>query len=339
MAYKTEGTDRETMKIKNIFVTGASGKIGRSLLPELVSRGCRIRALEFEEPVECKGVEIMKGDVRDPNLAKKALQDMDAVIHLANCKENRELFMEANIKGTFYLLDEAKNCPHIQQFIQAGSDARAGVFFYPHPFPIDETYPHSAYPGYYAFSKVLEEVMCEQYMIQYKLPITILRFSWVHDEDDFLAHITLREPDFGIPIWKELAKTPEQKKYFEKDIDAIAKLIHPGGKPGIRHIVGIKDAVKSVLLALGNSSAIGHAFTITGPSPFSYGFAAEYISKKLNLPIVEFEYDGFHDFTHNIAKARSILGYDPEHDVAKIIDSAIEFRKSGKQRHPTKYIG
>jgi len=327
------------MNIKNILVTGASGKIGLSLLPKLVSKGYHLRIIEFEEPVECKGVEIMKGDLRDPALAKKALQEMDAVIHLANCKENRDLFMETNIKGTFYLLDEAKNCGHIQQFIQAGSDARAGIYFYPHPYPIDETYPHSAYPGYYAFSKVLEEVMCEQYIIQYKMPITVLRFSWVHDEDDFLAHITLKEPDFGVPVWRKLAVTPEQKQYFEKDMDGVARLVHPGGKPGIRHIVGIKDVVQGVLLAIGNPSAIGQAFTITGPSAFSYGFAAEYISKRLDIPIVEFEYDGFHDFTHNIAKARSILGYNPEYDIVKIIDSAIEFRKSGRKRTPEKYIG
>jgi len=328
-----------TLQIKNILVTGAGGKIGRSLVPELVKAGYCIRALRFEEPVDFKDVEIMDGDLRDPGLAKRVLPGMDAVIHLANCKENKELFMETNIKGTFYLLDEAKSCGHIKQFIQAGSDARAGIFYSPRPYPLDETYPHSAYPGYYAFSKVLEEVMCEQYMVQYKLPITVIRFSWVHDEDDFLAHITLKEPNFGVPVWKELAKKAEQKQYFEKDIDGVAKLVHPGGKPGIRHIVGIKDAVQGVLLAVGNPSAIGHAFTITGPSSFSYSYAAEYVSKKLDLPIVEFEYDGFYDFTHNIAKARSLLGYNPQYDVIRIVDEAIAFRKAGKKRTPTKYIG
>ena len=55
--------------------------------------------------------------------------------------------------------------------------------------------------------------------------------------------------------------------------------------------------------------------------------------------VVEFEDNGFHDFTHNIAKARSMLGYNPEYDIVKIIDSAIEFRKSGRKRTPEKYIG
>jgi len=327
------------MKIKNILVTGASGKIGRNLTPELIKNGYHVRAVQFEEPIDFKGAEIIDGDVRNSGFAKKALKDMDAVIHLANCKENRELFMETNIKGTFYLLDEVKNCGHIRQFIQAGSDARAGIFYNPRPYPIDETYPHSAYPGYYAFSKVLEEVMCEQFIIQYNLPITVIRFSWVHDEDDFLNHITLKEPNFGVPVWRELAKTAEQKEYFRKNLDGVAKLVHPDGKPGIRHIVGIKDAVQGVLLAVGNPSALGQAFTITGPAPFSYGFAAEYVSRKLDLPVVEFEYEGFHDFTHSIAKARSILGYNPGYDITGIIDEAIKFRKSGRRRTPLKYVG
>lgn len=327
-------------QIKNIFLTGGSGKIGRALLPELVKAGCRVRALEFDEEIGCSGkIEIITGDLRDAGLAKGALEGMDAVIHLGNCKESRELFMETNIKGTFYLLDEAKNCGHIQQFIQAGSDARMGIFYYPHPFPIDETQPHQAYPGYYAFSKVLEETMCEQYIIQYKLPVTILRFSWVHDEDDILAHLTLKEPGFGVPIWKDLARTPKQKEYFKKKIDGVAKLTHPGGKPGIRHIVGIKDVIQGIMLSIGNQAAIGQAFTITGPAPFSYGYAADYAAQKLSLPVVEFECDYFHDFTHSIAKARSILGYNPQYDITRIIDDAVAFRQVGKKRTPTKYIG
>lgn len=329
------------MNIKSVFVTGGSGKIGRALLPALVRAGYRVRALEFgDEKIECsEKVEIMRGDLRDAQLAGRALQGMAAVIHLANCKENHALFMDTNVKGTFYLLDEAKNCGHIKQFIQAGSDARVGIFYYPHPFPIDETMPHQAYPGYYAFSKVLEETMCEQYIIQYKLPVTILRFSWVQAEDDILAHLTLKEPNFGVPVWQELARTPQQKEFFRKKMDGVARLVHPGGRPGIRHIVGIKDVIQGIMRAIGNPAAIGQAFAITGPAPFSYAVAAEYAAKKLNLPVVDFECDYFHDFAHSIAKARSILEYNPQYDIIRIIDDAVAFRRAGKKRTPAKYIG
>ena len=39
------------MKIKNILVTGASGRIGRNLVPELIKAGYRVRAVQFETPV------------------------------------------------------------------------------------------------------------------------------------------------------------------------------------------------------------------------------------------------------------------------------------------------
>jgi nucleoside-diphosphate-sugar epimerase len=327
------------MKIRNIAVTGASGKIGRHVIPELLKAGYMVRALEHEEPVNIDGVEIVKGDLSDESLPEKLIKNMDCVIHLANVKENREKFMSVNVRGTFCMLDACMKAGNIVQYIQAGSDARAGIFYYPHPYPIDETYPHSAYPGYYAFSKVLEETMCEQYIIQYKLPVTTLRFSWVHAEDDILAHATLRPPNFGVPVWEEIARTPKQKKYFKKGLNGVAKLVHPGGRPGLRHIVSISDVVDAVLLTVGNEASLYQAFNVSGPAPFSYDTLAQYISEKLDIPIVEFEYNVFYDFQIDLSKSRQILGYNPKIDIFGIIDRAIEFRKTGENRTDLKYPG
>ncbi|MBT3380359.1 MAG: NAD(P)-dependent oxidoreductase [Lentisphaerae bacterium] len=327
------------MQIRNILITGGSGKIGKNVLPELVAAGYCVRAIQHEAPITLPGVDTMEGDLGDPALAPKAIEDMDAVIHLANVKECRETFMRTNVQGTFQLLDACKNSGHIKQFIQAGSDARAGIYFSPRPNPLDETFPHSAYPGYYAFSKVLEETMCEQYRIQYKLPITVLRFSWVYDEDDILAHATLLPPHFGVPTWRDLAHTPEQKEFFEKGIDAVACMVHPDGKPCIRHVVSIRDVVHGVLQAVGNQSAIGAAFAIAAPSAFAYDVMSEYASRKLDIPVVRFVNEIAHDFQHSLAKSRSILGYNPQCDIFRIVDDAVAFRKSGRQRSPLKYPG
>ncbi len=327
------------MEIKNVLLTGGSGKIGRNLVPELLEVGYRVRAIEYDEKIAFPGVEVMPGDLGDPNLAPKAIEDMDAVIHLANVKENRELFMRSNVQGTFYLLDACKNAGNIKQFIQAGSDARAGIYYNERAFPIDENFPHAGYPGYYPLSKILEETMCEQFRYMWKLPITVLRFSWVFDEDDILAHATLRKPDFGVPVWKELAISDEQKSFFETGEDAVACMTHPDGRPCVRHIVGIKDVVHGCMISIGNKAAIGHAFAITGPSAFSYDVMAKHISGKLDIPVVEFVNPEYHDFRHDLSKSRSILGYDPQYDIIRIIDYAVEFRKSGKSRTPTRYIG
>ena len=323
------------MNVKNVLLTGAGGKIGRAVLPQLSKAGYSVRALEYTDGLQVKhleNVEVVTGDMRDPSLAKRLIKDMDVVIHLANVKEKKELFLDANIKGTFYLLDACVKAGNVKQYIQAGSDARAGIYYYPQPIPIDENHRHSGYPGYYPLSKVLEEVMCEQYQSMHQTPITVLRFSWVMNEDDILAHVTLREPNFGVPIWKDWAVTPEQKAYFEDGRNAVACLVHSDGSAGKRQVVGIQDVVQSIMLAIGNPAAIGEAFNVSGPAPFSYDVLANYVAEKLELPIVRFEVREFHDFCIDVSKARSVLGFNPEYAIFCIVDDSLQFRKDGNTR-------
>ena len=327
------------MRITNVLVTGASGKIGRNLVPALVAEGFGVRAVQFRTPIAYEGVEVVQGSVSDRDFIESALEDVDAVCHLATSKEDKDGFLDVSVRGTFNLLDESRECGHIKQFILAGGDAAVGIFFRPHPYPIDEHAPLAAYPGVYAFSKVLEETMCTQYAIQYHLPVTILRFSWIQDEDDVLAYMTLAEPNFGGPDWKELAMTEAQRAYFEKGMDAVGCLLHPDGTPYKRHVVGVRDVVQAFLLALGNPRALGETFNIAAPSAFGYDVLSDYISKKLDLPVVEFELDGCYDFSIDITKARSVLGYRPEYDIFRIVDDAIAFRQSGKRRSTVKYVG
>jgi nucleoside-diphosphate-sugar epimerase len=85
-----------------------------------------------------------------------------------------------------------------------GGDAGMGHFFYPHPDPGHETQKHSAYPGCYALSKVLEEVMLEQYYIQYDLNGCCLRAPWIMEKDDFRYQLSFGEDVFGGPRWRDL---------------------------------------------------------------------------------------------------------------------------------------
>ncbi len=330
------------MNVKNILLTGAGGKIGCAVLPELSKAGYSVRALEYTDGLQVErlnNVEVVTGDLRDPSMAKQLIADMDVVIHLANVKENKELFLDANIKGTFYLLDACKEAGNVKQYIQAGSDARAGIYYYPQPIPIAENHRHSGYPGYYPLSKVLEEVMCEQYQIMYQTPITILRFSWVHDEDDILAHVTLQEPNLGVPVWRDWAVTPEQKAFFDEGKNGVACLVHADGSAGKRHIVGIKDVVDSIMLAIGNPTTIGEAFNVSGPAPFAYDALADYVAEKLDLPVVRFEVGEFNDFCIDMSKSRSVLGLKPQYDIFRIVDDALQFRKDGKSRSGCLYPG
>ena len=327
------------IEVKSILVTGASGKIGRNLLPQLVAAGYRVRAVENRRAVDASGVEVVRGSVSDYAFVAKALDGMDAVCHLATTKDDKPGFIDVSIRGTWNLLEASKQCGHVKQFIISSGDAAMGIWYYPNPVPINEAMPMRAYPGVYALSKVLEDTMVIQHGIQYGLPYTILRFSWIHDEDDLLCYLTFSPPDFGGPSWRSLAKSPAQKLATAEGRNGVGCLVHPGGAPYRRHIVGIGDVVQSILLALGNPRAIGETFHIAAPAPFTYDVLARHVGERLNLSVVEFELDGFHDFEIDISKARAILGYRPEYDIYRMVDAAIEFRASGRARSDAKRPG
>jgi UDP-glucose 4-epimerase len=327
------------MNIRNVLVTGASGKIGRKLIPLLLDEGYSVRAVQFHTPVVIEGVETVSGSVSDSAFVRNCLEDMDAVCHLATCKEDRENFLDVSIKGTFNLLDQSRNCGHIKRFVISGGDAALGIFYYPNPEPLDEETPLRAYPGYYAFSKVMEETMCNQYYIQYGLPVTVLRFSWIWDEDDALAYMTLKGPNFGGPVWKEIADTSKQLAFFEKNLDGVGCLRHNDGSPFVRHVVGIDDVVASFISVLGNSAADGETFNIAAPEPMVYDKFSAYLSGKLDLPILDFELDSFHDFSIDISKAQRVLGFIPKDDLYTLADKAIAFREAGRTRSEIRYFG
>ena len=316
------------MELSTVAVFGASGKIGQRVLRLLERRGLAIRALVHNTPVEAERLTTVKGSIADPKAVAEVVSGADAVVQLATMKEDPDTFFDVSLRGTFNIL-EACRSQAIKQLIVLGGDAAFGIWFYPQPIPIDENHPRAAYPGYYAFSKVMEEVMTEQYGIQYGVPYSILRSSWVFESDDLLHHFSLLEN-----------VDPAEKGHGFGDVgDAVVALVKAGkehvpilldrnGVPFRRHIVHIDDVMQAFGKALGNPSALGQSFNIAAPTAFDYRVAAEYLSGKLGVPTVEIACPEYHSFEINITRARTVLGYAPENDFFRMADRAIEARAS-----------
>src|SRR5579872_6325450 len=154
-----------------ILVTGATGKVGRHFMGRLLAdqrwAGARIRALCHNRRLaESDRLEVASGSIEDREVCARALAGVSHVVHLATCKETPDQVMDVAVKGLFWLLEEFRGSPAARQFMLIGGDAGIGHFFYRHPGPITEATPHMAYPGCYALSKVLEEVLIEQFGIQ-----------------------------------------------------------------------------------------------------------------------------------------------------------------------------
>jgi UDP-glucose 4-epimerase len=129
------------------------------------------------------------------------MRDVTHVVHLATCKEIPETVMDVTVKGLFWLLETFRQSTTAKQFMLIGGDAAVGHFFYDHQEPITEHTPHRAYPGCYALSKVLEEVMLSQFAIQYGINTCCLRAPWIMEKDDFRYSLSFGDDVFGGPVW------------------------------------------------------------------------------------------------------------------------------------------
>ncbi len=314
------------MDLKTVAVFGGSGKIGRRVIELLQQRGLNVRVLIHNTPIELADLYTVFGSVTEPEAVAEVIEHADAVVHLATMKEAPDTFFDVSLRGTFNVL-EACCDSEVQQLILFSGDAAQGIWFYPQPIPINENHPKTAYPGYYAFSKVMEETMAEQYAIQYEMPVTILRSSWIFEKDDLLNHFSLlenvnpAEPGHGFGLVAD-----DIMALVEARQERIAMQVDAAGTPYHRHIVHLDDVMQAFGRMLGNPSAVGQDFNIAGPAAFEYRVACEYLSEKLGIPTIEIVCPGYHSFEIDTTKARSMLGYAPENDIFRMIDRAIAWR-------------
>lgn len=314
--------------MQTVAIFGASGKLGRHALPVLARRGLTVRALVHRTPIPAPGVTSISGSITDQAAVDETVRGADMVLQFATTKEDPATFFDVSLKGTFHVLEACRKHP-VQQLLLLGGDAAFGIWFYPQPVPIDENHPLTAYPGYYAFSKVMEEAMAGQYAVQYGVPVTILRSSWVFEGDDLLDHFSLlrnvnpAEPGHGFgKVNEEILDLVRAGK------EAVPMLTGQGGVPLRRHIVHVDDVMQALDRMVGNPSACGQSFNIAGPSAFDYRVAAEYLAQQLDLPVVEIACPQYHPFEININRARTLLGYAPENDFYRMADRAIAARKA-----------
>jgi nucleoside-diphosphate-sugar epimerase len=232
--------------------------------------------------------------------------------------------MDVTVKGLFWLLEECRSSADFEQIILIGGDAALGHFFYPHALPVTEQQKHSAYPGCYALSKVLEEVMLEQYFIQYELSGCCLRAPWIMEKDDFKYSLSFGEDVFGGPRWRDLVG-PERADQYVKS-GAVPVMLDPTGKPVQRNFVHVSDLVAAILLALDHPKAHQQTFNICMDEPVDYQRVADHLKETRGLPAVEIETPFWSTWLDN-AKAKFLLGWRPEFDLKRLIDEAWSYQR------------
>lgn len=171
------------MVIKKIFVTGATGFIGRHLVHHLILEGYSVSTLvrpgsSSHNIGRIDGVTYFSGDIRnyDDLAAVFSAFQPDAVIHLVTYyavmhrADEIAVMLDTNVKGTINLLEAAKEYSDVQLFINTSStqvyepkDRRLTE--------LDTIKPQSLY----AVTKRHAEEACSFYAETYHLPCVTLR--------------------------------------------------------------------------------------------------------------------------------------------------------------------
>src|SRR5882672_8133311 len=303
-----------------ILVTGATGKVGqtfmRRLLGDPAHAGDRIRALCHNRRLPAsERVEVVSGSIAERAVAERAVAGVTHVLHLATCKETPDDVMDVTVKGLFWLLEACRQSPAFRQFILIGGDAGIGHFFYERPDPVTEAVRHSACPGCYALSKVLEEVMLEQYYIQYDLGGCCLRAPWIMEKDDFKYQMSFGTDIFGGIRWRDYVGAERADEYAKEG--AVAEMQDADGRPLLRNFVHLDDLVSAILIALDHPKARQQLFNIAMDEPVDYRKLADHLEATRGLPVVEVP-TAYHGTWLDNTKARFLLGWRPHYDLPRL---------------------
>lgn len=328
-----------------VLVTGATGRVGSVVVRALLQKGEAVRALAFEgDPALSRlqglDVEIVLGDLASGRNLEQACAGVDAVIHLgalmAWTRDDWPQLFDINVRGTFNLLQAMAGQPaKLHRLVLASTDASypASAPLYA---PVDEHHPQVP-NTFYGMTKQVTEAMALFYGRDRGLPVARARFAFTLAPEELLdpanphcGHVfylsaRLRRLRARRPM---TAATQQMISLFEslQPADGAERIVIPYGEDGtpwVYTLCHVRDLVSGILLLLYRPEAVGDVFNLGPAAPFAMDVALKYLSQASGVPYVEVRLPGAaQSYTISIAKARSMLGYAPQHSIFDMIDEA-----------------
>jgi nucleoside-diphosphate-sugar epimerase len=273
----------------HIVVTGGSGKLGGAVVERLLASGHQVTNVDAR-PAPGSAARFLRIDLTDYGQVVEALTGIDdaydavdAVVHLAaipapGLTANAATF-ENNVPSTFHVFQAAK-LAGIRKVVWASSETVLGLPFDDAPayVPVDEAVsePNSTY----SLGKVVEETMAAQFCRwDPDLSMVGLRFSNVMLVEDYAA--------FG-------SYTADQRRF------------------NLWSYIDARDAAQAVELALAYEPRGVEVFVIASPDVVPHVPVEQLLADRFGA--VEHTRElGEYESPLSIDKARSLLGYDPQH--------------------------
>ena len=335
--------------MSHILVTGGAGFIGSHLVDALIERGHQVRVLDSlveqvhgphaDRPAHLHpSAEFVRGDVRDVEAMRRALQGIEVIYHEAaevgvgQSMYEVTRYVGGNTYATSVLLEILANEKHtIKRLIVASSMSIYGEGAYRcpqhgrvHPFlrpeeqlarkdwemkcsecgqPVEIMGTPEDKPLFptsiYAISKMDQELMCLSIGRAYNIPAVALRYFNVYGPRQALSN-----PYTGVAAI-----------FSGRLLNGNPPVIFEDGQQS-RDFTHVSDIVQANLLALERDEAVYEVFNVGTGRALSVCDVAMALINELKVRIQPEIVGGFRagDIRHcvaDIGKARRLLGYEP----------------------------
>ena len=168
---------------RSVLVSGASGLLGRWLVPALTARGARVVALERHGSYQGEApgqhaVSTEKGDIRNLDGIRRIIDDhaIDEIFHLAGqtlvgaARQNPVETLDVNVRGTWTMLEAARVTRGCRVIVASSSKAYGDTAKPPYH---EDTPLRGREP--YDVSKSCADLIATMYAASYGLPAVTVR--------------------------------------------------------------------------------------------------------------------------------------------------------------------
>ena len=316
-----------TKRLSKILVTGGAGFIGSHIVDRLLSEGFEVtvyddmssgRPENLSQNQGKKEFHFVKGDIRDWNLVRKTMKDVDAVFHeaalvsVARSIKEPLLTNDLNVVGALNVLKAASD-QGVKRFVFASS---AAVYGNTQSKRINEgVTPNPMSP--YGVSKLAGELYAKYFYNVHGLETVSLRC--------FNAYGPRQSLDAQSPY------TGVITIFLNRLLGDLPPTIFGDGEQ-TRDYVFVKDIVEANMLALDSKNASGQIFNIGSGVSVTINHVAETLKSVLKKKSLKNKYSDPRpgDIRHSCAdinRARETLGYGPSVSFEQGMQKLVEWYK------------
>jgi UDP-N-acetylglucosamine/UDP-N-acetyl-alpha-D-glucosaminouronate 4-epimerase len=291
--------------VASYLVTGGAGFIGSHLAEELLHRGHRVRVVDSlitgkRRNLECiPAAEFMEGDLAEADVAEKAADGMDYVLHQAaipsvpRSVEDPATSNRANVTATLNILLAARKAG-VKRLVYAGSSSAYGDT---PTLPKHEKMPTSPQSPY-ALQKLVGEQYCQLFTKLYGFPTVTTRYFNVFGP----------RQDPGSPYSGVISL------FATAVLNGRAPIVHGDGEQ-TRDFTYIANVVDGVLRACEAPNVAGEVINVATGGRISLNDLLRVLSSLAKTSVQPVHKEpragDVRDSQADISKAQTLLGYKP----------------------------